>query len=188
MNKPVLLICLAFLTGGLALLSAGCAEEEVEEPEFKEEDLYAVNAYVEELTPVLLEVVPDLKGWKRDPHAEEDIPFEYDEERREWLRGHKETIEAVQDEHLNETFPEKETIERWEVVVVRGDREWLMEGDEVVEALETLNQFSDEMIGTIETILNRSGELDEEQSEEVLAVIERTEPVVAEVREAIFRE
>jgi len=188
LNKPVLVMFLAFLTGALALLGTGCAEEEEEEARFKEEDLYAVNAYVEELTPVLLDVVPDLKGWTRDPHAEEDMPFEYDEERREWLQEHKGTIEDVQDEHLDETFPEMETIEHWEVVVVRGDREWLMEGDEVVEALEKLNQFSDEMTGAIEMIVKSSGELDEEQSEEVLEVIERTEPVVTEVREAIFRE
>ncbi len=189
MKKPVLFFMAVLLCGLLTACGVGCTEEEEDETaRFKEEDLYTVNAYVEEMTPALLEVVPDLKGWKREPHEEDDKPFEYDEERKKWLEEHRESIEEVKKEHLDEDFPGMETIESWEVVVVRGDKEWLMEGDEVVEALEQLNQFTGEVTGTIEMIIANSGELDEEQSEAVLEVIEQVEPTVKEVRQAVFRE
>ena len=88
----------------MVFAAAGCEpEEEEEEEEFDRAALKAVDEYIVEMGEALKEETlrADLQGWSRD-YYEDDLPLYYDEERREWLRGHKETIEAVQDEHLDE--------------------------------------------------------------------------------------
>lgn len=180
------IVSILLLIPGLLGGFAGCEQEE--EEVFDKADLYAVNDYVEEMTSAMHEVVPDLKGWSRAPHSDEGMPLEYDEERLEWLGEHRDQLEEVKQEHLENGVPEMEKIEQWEVVVVRGTEEWLMKGPEVVEALEKLNEFALDLKSSIAMIKENDGQLDEEQSEEIKALIDRVEPVTKEVRHQIFRE
>ncbi len=185
-QKPFLPLLLA---AGLVLFgfAAGGCEPEEEEPEVDEEAIVAINNYVEEITAFLPEVKIDLQGWSRDPHSDDDMPFEYDEERREWLREHKVEIEAVRDRHLNAQFPDEEEIASWDVIIVRSDREWQLDGVEWLEALEQLEELTGEVISVIDMILAEEGELDMEQSERVLELIEEIEPEIEAVRSVIFR-
>ncbi len=163
----------------------GCLPEEEEEV-FDEAALRAVNQYVEEMSTALRDTIPDLKGWVRE-YYEEDLPLTYDEERREWLKEHKENIEAVSDKYRENDFPTEEEIAEWEVVVVRDQSEWVLEGEEVNAALEKLDELRAEVTGTIEMIDRNDGELDMEQSEKVLELIEDIEPTIEEVRAVFFR-
>jgi len=182
-------VMVAFLLAGLVLfsLAAGGCEPEEEEPEVDQEALVAINNYVEEISALLPEVKIDLQGWSRDPHSEDDMPFEYDQERREWLLEHKEELEAVREEHLDAEFPEEEEIAAWDVIIVRGDREWQLDGEEWLAALERLEDLVDEVMDVISMILAEEGELDREQSERVLELIEVIEPEIEAVRAVIFR-
>lgn len=178
----------AALAAGLVVFSlsaAGCEPEE-EEPEVDEEALVAINDYVEEMTALLPEVKIDLQGWSKDPHSEDDMPFEYDEERRQWLREHREDIEAVRDRHLDTEFPTAEEIEAWDVIIVRGDREWELDGEKWLAALDRLEDLVGEVTGVITMILEEDGELDMEQSERILELIEEIEPEIEAVRPVIF--
>ncbi len=181
-----LIISILLLIPGLLGGFAGCEQEE--EEVFDKEDLYAVNNYVEEMTAAMQEVVPDLKGWSRAPHAEDEMPLEYDQERMQWLGEHRDQLEEIKQEHFENRIPELEKIEQWEVVVVRGTEEWLMKGPEVVEALEKLNEFARDLKSSIDMIKENDGQLDEEQSEEIKELIEQVEPVTEEVRHQIFKE
>ena len=178
---PAVLIGILLLFG----LAAGCEPEE-EEPEVDEAALVAINNYVQEMTALMPEVKIDLQGWSRDPHSADDMPFEYDQERRNWLREHKEKIEAVREEHLDADFPDEEEIAAWDVIIVRGDREWELDGVKWLEALDQLEDLSGEVTAVIGMILKEEGELDQEQSERVLELIEQIEPEIEEVRSVIF--
>ncbi len=183
MRKPICLLlpllCATFL------VAAGCLPEEEEEV-FDEAAFKAVNEYVREMSMVLRDTIPDLRGWVREYYVE-DLPLTYDEERREWLREHKENIEAVRNKFRENDFPTEEEIAEWEVVVARGEQEWMLEGKEVNAALDKLDELRLEVTGTIEMIERAEGELDMEQSEKVLELIEEIEPVVEEVRAVFFR-
>ncbi len=186
MIKKITLV--AALAAGLAVFSlatAGCEPEE-EEPEVDEEALVAINDYVEEMTALLPGVKIDLQGWSKDPHSEDDMPFEYDEERRQWLREHREDIEAVRDRHLDTEFPAAEEIETWDVIIVRGDREWELDGGKWLTALDRLEDLVGEVTDVIAMILEEDGELDMDQSERVLELIEEIEPEIEAVRSVIF--
>jgi len=165
---------------------AGCEPEE-EEPEVDQEALVAINNYVEEMSALMPEIKIDLQGWKRDPHAEDDMPFEYDEERRKWLEEHRQDVEAIRDEHLDADFPDEEEIAQWDVIIVRGDSEWELDGVEWLEALERFDELVDEVLSVIEMIEAEEGELDMEQSERVLELIEAIEPEIEKVHSVIFR-
>lgn len=169
----------------LILIIAGC---EAEEEEFDERPLIAVNNYIYEMSNALLDdiLLADLKGWTRE-YYDDDLPFYYDEERREWLAEHHNNLEAVRKSHRDEQFPTEGEIAEWEVIIVRGDHEWLLEGEEINDALQRLDKIYNELTGILKMIEYSEGELDIEQSEHVLAILETIEPRVNEVREVFFR-
>lgn len=179
-----------FLLAAVAVISllllAGC---EAEEEEFDERPLIAVNSYVYELSNALLDdlFLADLEGWSRE-YYEDDLPFYYDQERRKWLAEHGKQLKTVRESHLEDQFPSEEEIAEWEVVVVRGDQEWLLEGDEVNDALQKLGDLYNEVMKVLEMIDETDGELDETQSKKVLEILETIEPRVNEVREVFFRQ
>lgn len=170
---------------GLALFSASCQPEE--EEEFDQEALVAVDNYINEMTGALSDATlrADLKGWVRD-YYEDDLPLYYDEERREWLKEHKEELERVRQKHLNSGFPTAEEISEWQVVVVRGDMEWMLEGEEVIQALRQLDELYEEITGTIDMIIDNDGELDMQQSERVLELLDEIDPAVEEIRSVLL--
>lgn len=186
MQKMFLAVALTAVLALFGLAAAGCEPEE-EEPEVDEEAIVAINNYVEEMTALMPEVKVDLQGWSRDPHSDDDMPFEYDEERRQWLQEHKKEIEAVRDRHLDAEFPDEEEIAAWDVIIVRGDQEWELDGVKWLEALQRLEDLTGEVTAVIEMILAEEGELDMEQSERVLELIEEIEPEIEAVRSVIFR-
>ena len=171
---------------GLVLLTAACQPEE--EEEFDQGALVAVDKYINEMTEALSDETlrADLKGWVRD-YYEDDLPLYYDEERREWLKEHKEELGRVRQKHLNGGFPTDEEISEWQVVVVRGDTEWMLEGEEVIIALRQLDRLYEEITGTIDMIIGSEGELDMQQSERVLALLDGIDPAVEEIRSVLFR-
>jgi len=168
-----------------ALFVSGCAEEVVEE-EFDDAALLAVDQYVEEMTEAVLDVKPDLQGWIREPY-QEDLPLRYDEERIEWLGEHRDRLTELDSRYREGDFPADEEITAWQVVVVRGDKEWLLKGNEVLEALNRLDQLTGEVSGAIEIIEVTGGELDMDQSEEIIELIDKIEPVVEQIRGVFFR-
>jgi len=182
MLKRVLLIILVFV---LTAFTAGCQPEP---EEFDESALIAVNDYVDEMTAALLDstLEADLKGWIRN-YEEDDLPLRYDEERRQWLTEHAENLELLYGRHRNSGFPTDEEIAGWQVVIVRGDKEWLLEGSEALGALEKLEALYRELLDVITMIVESTGELSMEQSERVLALIDDLEPRVYEIREVYFR-
>jgi len=170
-------------------LAAACGCSPSEPEEFDEAALIAVNAYVDEMTAALLDktLEADLKGWIREPY-EDELPLRYDEERREWLGEHAENLEAIHRKHLQgDNFPSEEQIASWQVVVIRGEDEWMMQGGEVLAALEELENLYNDLTGTIEMINNSGGELDLEQSEDVLQLLEEISPRVKDVRAVFHR-
>ena len=182
--KNFFIAALLFL---VLFLFVNCCQP-VEEEEFDEAALIAVNDYVEEMTAVLLDdtLQADLKGWVRE-HYESELPLRYDQERREWLEEHRNTIESVRRKHRDGNLPALEDIAQWQVVVVRGEHEWLLDGVEVVNALEKMEALAADLIGAITMIIDSDGELDMAQSEQVLKLIEEIEPVVDEIRAVFFR-
>jgi len=187
--RKKLLLVLSFMAAAALMMGGAVCEPEVveEEVEVDEEALIAINNYVEEMTAALPAVKIELQGWVREIRAEDDLPLRYDEERRQWLQEHKEDLEAIRRKHLDTDFPDAEEIEAWDVIIVRGDREWELDGKAWLKALDQLEDLVDEVIETIEVIMAQEGELDMEQSERVLELIEEIEPVIEKVRAVIFR-
>jgi len=174
------------LLTALLLISAGCQPEVVE---VDEAELLALTEYAEEMTVALLAdtLNADLKGWVRE-YYEDELPLRFDEERREWLAGHQENLEVLQNKHLQgSTFPDRETIATWEVVLVQGENEWLFEGTAALEALDQLDLIYSDVTQTIEMIIASDGELDMAQSEQVISLVEEIEPRVESVRAYFFR-
>jgi hypothetical protein len=170
----------------LVAAAAGCQPEP---EEFDESALIAVNDYVDEMTTAMLDstLEADLKGWVRDYYAEEDLPLRYDEERLQWLAEHGENLEQLYGRHRNSEFPADEEIADWQVVIVRGEKEWLLDGAEALGALEKLEALYGELLDVIAMIIESTGELSIEQSERVLELINDLEPRVYEIREVYFR-
>jgi hypothetical protein len=165
----------------------GCSSPEPEE--FDDAALLAVTGYVDEMTAALLDktLEADLKGWVRE-HYGDELPLCYDEERRGWLGEHAANLESIRSRHLQgSNFPAAEDIATWQVVVVRGDAEWMLHGDEVLDGLEKLDQLYFDLTGTVEMIDESGGELDMEQSEKVLQLLEEIATRVEEVRAVFYR-
>jgi hypothetical protein len=182
LKKTVLFLLLV----ALLLLLAGCQPEVVL---VDEAEMLALTEYVEDITVALLDdtLNADLKGWVRE-YYEDELPLRYDEERREWLAGHRENLEALQSKHLQgSNFPTRETIATWEVVLVQGGNEWLFEGTAALEALDQLDLIYSDITQTIEMIIANEGELDMAQSEQVISLVEEIEPRVESVRAYFFR-
>jgi len=189
MNKmliyAVLFTCLVLITSA----GAGCLPEEEEQEEFDRAALEAVDSYIVEMGEALKEETlrADLRGWVRE-YYEDDLPLYYDEERRDWLGEHRENLQELKRSHLESSnFPTEEEIAGWEVIVVRGENEWLLEGEEVLSGLETLNSLYDEMIAVLDMIIDNEGELDLEQSERVLELLDAIDPAVEEARSVLRR-
>jgi len=184
--KKLSLTAALLLILGLMLYTAACQPEE--EEEFDQEALVAVDKYINEMTEALSDETlrADLKGWVRD-YYEDDLPLYYDEERREWLKEHKEALQGARQKHLDSSFPKIEDIFEWEVIVVRGDTEWMLKGEELVQALRQLDMLYEDVTGTIDMIIDSDGELDLEQSEQVLNLLEEIDPAVEEIRSVLLR-
>lgn len=181
MLRKVLIMCLLVI---LLLVGSACQPEP---EEFDEEALLALNNYVDELSTAMLDqtLKADLKGWVRD-YYEDDLPLQYDEERRAWLAEHRDNLNEVRRRHRTAAFPSDETIAGWQVIVVRSGSEWLLEGEEALAALNKLESIYAELIAVIEMIIGEEGELDMPQSERVLELIDELEPQVNEVRAYYF--
>lgn len=178
------LICLILILSG-----ATCLPEEDPVEDVDEKALQAINSYVEEITARLLDetLQADLKGWTRRPH-EDDMPYTYDEERRQWLEGHSREIKDLRREHLDDNYPSLEEVASWEVIVVRGGQEWTVDGEEWAGALVRLEELIEELVVVIHIIVASGGELDRDQSKRVEALAASIEPEVKAVRSIIFRE
>ena len=169
-----------------ALIVFGVAGCRPDEDDFDEAALVAVNDYIEEVSKALLDALPDLLGWVREPYSD-NLPLRYSEERQELLQKHQDILGEVRKRHLNVDFPTIEEMTRWNVVAVRGDQEWLLEGPVLTDALVNLEELTVDLIGTIEMVIESDGKLDLTQSEQVLKLIDRIEPEIEEVRYVLFR-
>lgn len=166
-GKKIILLALAAL---LLMFSAGC---QAEPEEFDQAALVAVSDYVEEMSAALTDetLKADLQGWVREPY-EEELPLRYDAERLQWLEEHRVQLQELWERHRQaEEFPAVEEIAAWEVLVVRGDHEWLLEGEKALSALEDLDALYRETTGTIEMVIATEGELDLAQSDAVQELI-----------------
>lgn len=170
-SKNALLIIL-----GIAVILGFAACTPAPEEEFDEEALLKVMAYTSEMAAALDSdmLKADLMGWIREPEREE-LPFVYDEERITWLMQERQDLEALQNKHLQDDFPQNEEIAAWQVTLVQEGEEWLLEGGAVLEALGQLNELFGEVTGTIDTIEKSGGVLDAAQSEAVLELLEGLE-------------
>ncbi len=177
-------VCLVLILSG-----ATCLPEEEAVEEVDEKALQVINSYVGEMTARLLDetLKADLKGWTRHPH-EDDIPYTYDEERMQWLKGHSREIKDLRREHYQGDFPSLEEVASWEVIVVRGGREWTLDGEEWAGALLRLDDLIEELVIVIHMIVANDGELDRVQSKRVGALVDSIEPEVRAVREVFFGE
>jgi hypothetical protein len=180
MKKLTAVILLASL---LMLISIGCQPEE---EEFDETALVIVSDYVEELTVAMLDLIPDLMGWVREPHSD-NLPLRYDEERIIWLEEYRVRLEDIRQRYRGDDFPADEEIADWQIVVVRGDREWLLEGPVVLGALAETEALYTEIRGAISMISAADGELDMAQSQKVMSLVEEIEPRVEEIRSILFK-
>ena len=190
MKKILLKMLLLILLAGFLILPAGCLPEEEEEEDFDEAALVAVDSYIREMTAALGDTTlrADLLGWKREYYQPDEPPFSYDEERRQWLAEHKEELQALRRSHVEgANFPAEEDIADWEVVVVRGEREWMLYGEEVIRALDLVDDLYGEVIAVIDLIIDNEGELDVPQSERVLELVEIIDPVIEEARSVLIR-
>ncbi len=169
-----------------ALIVFGAAGCRPDEGDFDEAALVAVNDYIEEISIVMLDILPDLLGWVREPYSD-NLPLRYSEERQEWLQKHQEILSEVRKRHLNEDFPTVEEMTCWNVVIVRGDQEWLLEGPELIEALANLEALYAEISAAVTAIVESGGELDLVRSDEILSLVEKIEPTVEETRAVLFR-
>ncbi len=188
MNKFLVSILLLLIILSPAFFGSGCLPEEEEEI-FDEAALVAVDNYIKEMTAALSDSTlrADLQGWSRDYYEDDSPPFYYDEERRKWLAGHREELKAIRQKHREGSdFPASEDVAGWEVIVVRGEQERMLYGEEVIEALDLLEALFAEVIAVIDLIIDNEGELDEPQSERVLDLLDEINPVVEEVRSIFF--
>ena len=179
MNRQLkLILCMVLLS--LSLLNLSCQPEQIDEAA-----LIAVNKYIQDLTAAILDSHPDLLGWVREPYSD-NLPLRYDEDRIEWLREHKEKFETIRQDYLNDEFPTTAEVARWKVVVVRSDQEWLLEGPELVEAMTILEELYVDVSAAIVMIIENSGELNLNQSDQVLNLVDRIEPEIEAVRKVLF--
>ena len=180
--KRYLIPGMLILVAGM-IYAAGCQPEE---KEFDEMAFVTVNDYVEEITAAMLDLLPDLQGWIREPYSD-NLPLRYDQERREWLQDHRENIEMIRQRYSGIDFPDAEEIASWQVIVERGEQEWLLEGADLAEALGKLDNLRDQISAVLEMIEEGAGELDSGQSEQVFKLINEVQPVVEAVRLLLFR-
>ena len=181
MKNLFVVFTLLILITFMVLSTSGCLPEEQEEEEFDRAALVAVDNYIEEMSGALDDSTlrADLQGWCRDYYEDDGPPFYYDEERREWLGEHKENLMDLREKHLARSeFPEREKISEWEVVIVRGEREWMLYGEEVIEALDNLEALYTEVITVIEMIIESEGELNYQQSVRVLELLDDINPTL----------
>jgi hypothetical protein len=181
-NRNIFIITLGMLLIAVCF-TAGCQEPVIE---VDPEDLNLIDHYVEELTHTLLDVEPDLLGWVREPYAE-NFPLKYNEERIILLAGHLEKISRIREKRQAETFPPEEIIAKWQVIVVRGSDEWLLEGPVIIEALGRLEELSDRVEQSIKVIIDSEGSLDEAQSENIIALIEELSPTIEDIRAVFYK-
>ncbi len=166
------------------LPAAGCTPEEPEP--LDEGRLEAIDEYAIEMSEALLDLLPDLEGWVRIPYSD-NMPLVYDQERIEWLLEHGQKIERIRNRYFDGSFPTYIEIREWDIIVVRGEREWQFDGEEVSAALEQFDGAVAEAMDLIELIERNDGELDMPASERVLSLLEAVEPAVEELRYALFR-
>ncbi len=189
MKKLLITMLILLLAAGAVFTASGCEPGE-EEEEFDEAALVAVDNYIREMTGALADSTlrADLQGWSREYYEDDDPPFYYDEERRQWLKEHQAELQELRQSHLEGSdFPGPEEIADWEIVVIRGEREWMLYGEEVIGALDSLDALYEEMMAVIDAIIGSAGELDVPQSERVLELLEKIDPVVEEARAALYR-
>ena len=182
MNRNFILLTLGLLLIAVCF-TTGCQEPVIEVDPV---ELSLIDHYVEELTLALLDAEPDLLGWVREPYAE-NYPLQYDEERINLLVGHLEKISRIMEKRQAETFPPEEIIAKWQVIVVRGSDEWLLEGPVIIEALGRLEELSDRLEQSIKLIVDSVGILDVEQSETIITVIEELAPTVGDIRAVFYK-
>ena len=182
MNRNFILLTLGLLLIAVCF-TTGCQEPVIEVDPV---ELSLIDHYVEELTLALLDAEPDLLGWVREPYAE-NYPLQYDEERINLLVGHLEKISRIREKRQAETFPPEEIIAKWQVIVVRGSDEWLLEGPVIVKALDRLEELSDRLEQSIKLIVDSEGILDDEQSETIITLIDELAPTVEDIRAVFYK-
>lgn len=150
------------------------------------EQLNLVDHYVEDLTKALLDAEPDLLGWVREPYSD-NLPLKYDNDRLALLDEHMQKIMAIRERRQGVDFPTEDEIADWQVIVVRGDDEWLLEGSSVLEALLELDILSDRFTAAVELIVDNEGVLTMTQSELIITLTEELLPAVEAIRAVFYR-
>jgi hypothetical protein len=182
-KRLLLVLSVTLVVTLLSFVITGC---QAQPKEVDPAVLNLVDHYVEELTAALLDAEPDLLGWIREPYAD-DIPLKYSEERIGWLLEHRTRIEEIRQLRASDLFPAEADIALWQVIVVRGDDEWLLEGPAVIGALSELETLSDRVIDAIEMIKDGNGELSLTESQGIIKLTEEINPAVEEIRAVFYK-
>ncbi len=169
MKKVLQLSALLLFT----LLLAGCAPAADQD---NTDDFLRVNTYVEEILPVIGDIMLDLTGWVRDP---------LDEERITWLGEGKEKLHSIQKKHLNNRFPSYEKMESWTVPVVRGDEKWDIEGEILAPVVKRFVEAVDLLDDSLTMIVDAGGKMGKGGVEEVRKVMQEVNEAAYEIK-AIF--
>jgi hypothetical protein len=179
LRKWMITIIILLIVGSFS----GCREPVVE---VDPDQLNLVDHYVEELTSAVLDSEPDLLGWVREPYSD-NMPLKYNEERISLLSLHQEKIKQIYAIRDNSEFPSTEVLAKWQVIVVRGADEWLLEGPQVIETLHTLEELSDRVDQAITMISEHDGVLDMEQSELIIDLTDELVPAVEAIRAVFYK-
>jgi hypothetical protein len=168
-------ICILFVLI-FSFLTVSCSEEVV----FEQEKFNHINAYVNEIVPVIEETDFDFNLWNSDLSCPE---------RRGWLKLDADRIKDINQRYLTNDFPAYEEIENWVVPVSDGENRWTIKGTKLAPALRQLQASSKELVLLIDEIIqSEDGRLLTQKRELMIPVLNQALEAAEELTALFYGE
>lgn len=161
------------LTCALIFFAAGCGPVKGNNS-IDREAFEALEKYIYQVVPAVESAKYDIDQWVKDTSDPQILG---------WLGCDAEVITEINDHHLNDNFPDSATIESWNAVpVIRGDREWTIEGREMALLVEKITSSTMKLALQLQSISQAGEKATEKEKRDLGEVIEKAYQTADQLR------
>jgi translation elongation factor EF-1beta len=170
MKKLIFLIILMCLVFGLFV---GCG------PSYDKEGFAYIRQYADDIIPVIDVALYNFISWTENVNNEKLLQN---------IKDSADEIAKINSQYWTDEFPDDRDIEKWKINMSRGNEEWVVEGEELADAIWDVEFNSEWLSEALKEVYEAGGDLAKIRTEWVGQGISAAKSSMEQLRWTLYRQ
>ncbi|MFW6130293.1 MAG: hypothetical protein ACOC56_03840, partial [Atribacterota bacterium] len=170
MRKTIFLIIAISLVFGLIV---GCG------PSYDKDGFAYIRKYADEIIPAIGVALYNFSVWSEDINNKNILQD---------IKDNADEITKINAHYWTDEFPDDREVEKWKIKMSRGDKEWLIEGEELADAIWDVEFDSDWLSEALQEVYEAGGDTTKINIERVIQGVSAAKSSMEQLRWTLYRQ